>query len=149
MQNLSAQEKKYEKIRIVLKNLSEIAAIGTPIIVEGQKDINALLKLGIVGEIITAKGRGKSLPDVFLEIENTDKEEIVLLLDFDRRGREWTNRVARFLESIRKKPNLVFWKELKALLGRDVNQVEGIYSYMRKAAGKTRKDLSLSEEEGN
>ena len=149
MQNLSAQEKRYEKIRMVLNNLKEIAAIGIPIIVEGQKDIDALLKMGIVGDIITAKGYGKSLIDVIFEIENTNKEEIILLLDFDRRGHEWTSRLTKYLESIHKKPNLVFWKELKALIGRNVNEIEGIYSYMKKVTSKSRKNVSISDDGKN
>jgi 5S rRNA maturation endonuclease (ribonuclease M5) len=51
-------------------------------------------------------------------------------LDFDRRGREGTKRLKQDLEHAKIVPNLKFWRELKALLGREIQCVEGLTSYM-------------------
>jgi 5S rRNA maturation endonuclease (ribonuclease M5) len=104
---------------------------GTPILVEGKKDIQALRELGVVGKIFSAKTAGKSRLDVMLEIEQIGQREIILLLDFDRRGKEWTERLKQDLERSGIKLNLTFWNRLFGILGKDVKDVEGLVAYMR------------------
>ena len=55
-----------------------------PIIVEGDKDISALRKLGIVGKIISVN-RGMSIID-FCDMIVKKYKEIIILTDWDRRG---------------------------------------------------------------
>jgi len=119
-----------EQILALLERLVRQSSRGTPIVVEGRKDIQALRRLGVCGEIVEAKSSGKSFLDVVGEIERMEKREIILLLDFDRAGREWTRRLARCLEGVRITPNLFFWKRLIGLVGRDVKDVEGLVSYL-------------------
>jgi 5S rRNA maturation endonuclease (ribonuclease M5) len=83
---------KEEKIEHILQCLALESDNGTPIIVEGKKDIETLRTLSIGGKIIPAKS-GKSLLDVVSEVENDRPEEVILLLDFDRRGQELTRRL--------------------------------------------------------
>ena len=123
-------EKKLEKILKLLERLTTESAKGTPIIVEGRNDVNALHKLGLEGDIISAKSSGKSFLDVLSEVEGREKREIILLMDFDRHGKEWTNRLARRLEEMRINPNLLFWKNLLGLVGRDVKDIEGLATYL-------------------
>ncbi len=123
-------KKKEEKILEIIKRLATESAKGTPIIVEGKKDVNALRALAIDGKIIEAKTSGKSLLDVISEVENCGTREVILLLDFDRRGKEWTKRIGQYLENTRIKPNVAFWKKLQCIVGREVKDVEGLTSYM-------------------
>jgi len=123
-------EKKTEKILQLLERLTEESAKGIPIIVEGKNDINALQRLNVKGDIISAKASGKSLLDVVSEVEGTGKREVILLLDFDRRGREWTKRLTQHFEKMRIKSNLLFWRKLLGLVGRDVKDIEGLATYM-------------------
>ena len=123
-------EKKLEKILKLLERLTTESAKGTPIIVEGRNDVNALNKLGLEGDIILAKSSGKSFLDVLSEVEERRKREVILLMDFDRHGKEWTNRLARRLEEMRINPNLLFWKSLLGLVGRDVKDIEGLATYL-------------------
>jgi len=123
-------EKKLEEILKLLEKLTKESTKGVPIIVEGRNDINALHKLGLEGDIISAKTSGKSFLDVLSEIERRGKREVILLMDFDRRGKEWTNRLARRLEEMRITPNLLFWKELLGLVGHDVKDIEGLATYL-------------------
>ena len=129
-------EKRLEKIRKILERLEKQSAKGTPIIVEGRNDVHALHVLGITGDIILAKTSGKSFFDVLSEIEKTGKREIILLFDFDRRGKEWSQRLASFLEGLRITPNLVFWKMLLGLVGHDVKDIEGLASYLKTLQNK-------------
>jgi len=130
-------KEKEKKILQVLERLAEESAKGTIIIVEGKKDIGALRALAIGGKIICAKTGGKSLLDVISEVEKTGAGEVILLLDFDRRGKEWTNRIKQQLEKARIKPNITFWRELSSLVGKEVKDVEGLTAYMETLKRKT------------
>jgi 5S rRNA maturation endonuclease (ribonuclease M5) len=120
-----------EEVQRVLECLIEESLKGTPILVEGRKDIQALRELGVAGKIFSAKTAGKSQLDVMLEIEQSGQREIILLLDFDRRGKEWTQKLKQDLERIGTKPNLTFWNRLFGILGKDVKDVEGLVAYVR------------------
>ena len=130
-------QKKMEEVQRVLECLIEESLKGTPILVEGRKDIQALRELGVAGKIFSAKTAGKSRLDVMLEIEQSGQREIILLLDFDRRGKEWTQKLKQDLERIGTKPNLTFWNRLFGILGKDVKDVEGLVAYVRTLKKKT------------
>jgi len=123
-------EKRLEKINKILERLKEQCAKGTPIVVEGRNDTQALYRLGITGDIILAKTSGKSFLDVLSEIERRERREVILLFDFDRRGKEWTRRLASCLEGVKITPNLLFWRMLLGLVGRDVKDIEGLATYL-------------------
>ena len=123
-------EKKLEKILKLLERLTTELTKGTPIIVEGRNDVNALHELDLEGDIIKAKSSGKSFLDVLGEVERRGKREVILLLDFDRQGKEWTNRLTRRLEEMRINPNLLFWKRLLGLVGHDIKDIEGLATYL-------------------
>ena len=129
-------EKRLERIYKLLERLEIQSTKGTPIVVEGKNDVHALHMLGITGDIILAKTSGKSFLDVLGEIEKTGKPEVILLFDFDRRGKEWTSRMTRCLEEMKITPNLVFWKMLLGLVGRDVKDIEGLASYLETLKNK-------------
>jgi len=136
-------EKRTEKIMKLLERLAKKSAKGIPIIVEGKNDVNSLQRLNVNGNIISAKTSGKSLLDVLNEVERTGKREVVLLMDFDKRGREWTKRLTQHLEKMRIKPNSLFWRKLLGLVGRDLKDVEGLATYMetlkKKCGGQSSK----------
>jgi 5S rRNA maturation endonuclease (ribonuclease M5) len=123
-------KEKEEKILQILNALVEESAKGTPIIVEGKKDVEALRALGVEGTVVTAKTGGKSFLDVVTKIEQTETAEVVLLLDFDRRGKEGTKRLKQNLERAKIKPNVKFWRALSALVGKEIQCVESLTAYM-------------------
>ena len=123
-------KEKEEKILHILECLAEESAKGIPIIVEGKKDTEALRALAIGGKIISAKSGGKRFLDVISEIEKIGSQEVILLLDFDRRGKELTANLKQYLEKTGIKLNLLFWRELSTLVSREVKDVEGLTAYM-------------------
>lgn len=129
-------KEKEEKILRVLECLAEESAKGTLIIVEGKRDIETLRTLAVEGKIIAAKTGGKSLQDVIFEVENIGAQEVILLFDFDRRGKEWTKRIKQQLERTRIKPNITFWRELLTLVSREVKDIEGLTAYMETLKSK-------------
>jgi len=123
-------KRKAERLLQLLEKLAIEAAKGIPIVVEGQKDVNALKQLNVNGKFVSSKTSGKSFIDILTEIEHLKVKEVILLLDFDRRGAEWTHRLKQHLEKTRIKPNLNFWSQLYGLVGRDVKDIEGLPAYL-------------------
>ena len=124
-------QRKAEKIAQLLERLKAEAAKNAFIVVEGQNDIEALSELSIQGNIISVKTAGKSFLDILTEIEEHNTSETILLLDFDRRGKEWTKRLKQRLEQKRIKVNINFWNRLHALVGHNIKDIEGLPAYMK------------------
>ncbi len=119
------------KIQEIIDSLKEEAERGTPIVVEGVKDFRSLRRLGIEGKLITAKTGGKTRLDAMRQIEKTaPAREVILLLDFDRRGKEWTRLMKQRFEVSGIKVNVTFWRRLLGLAGRDLKDIEGLASYL-------------------
>jgi 5S rRNA maturation endonuclease (ribonuclease M5) len=118
-----------EKIEEIIAKLTEEAAEGKPIVVEGKKDAQALCELGINGKILMLKTGGKSFLDIVQHIETRGIREVVLLLDYDRRGEEGTRRLQLDLEHVKVKVNVRWWCELHGLVGREVQCIESLPNY--------------------
>ena len=134
----AALQRKAERLAELLEKLVAESAKGVPIVVEGQKDVGALRQLNVEGKVVSSKTSGKSFLDILTEIENLRVREVILLLDFDRRGVEWTHRLKRHLEKTRIKPNLTFWNQLYGLVGHDLKDIEGLPTYIKTLENKTR-----------
>jgi 5S rRNA maturation endonuclease (ribonuclease M5) len=119
-----------EKIQLLLAKLAEASAKGTLIVVEGKKDAVALHELGINGAVLTVKTGGKSFLEVASELDSLGVANVILLLDFDRRGKEGTKRLQQELERLRIKVNVAFWRELHGLVGREVQCIESLPAYL-------------------
>ena len=130
-------KRKAERLRKLLEKLTAEAKKGVPIVVEGQKDVTSLKQLGVNGDFVSSKTQGKSFLDMLNEIERRKVTEVILLLDFDRRGVEWTHRLKQHLEKTRIKPNLTFWNELYGLVGRNLKDIEGLATYTDTLKKKT------------
>ncbi len=123
-------KEKQEKLEKLIAKLAEDAAKGKPIVVEGKKDAQALQDLGVNGTILTVKTGGKSFLEATAEIEKLGAGEVILLLDFDRRGKEGTLRLKRDLERAKIKVDTRFWRELQALVGREIQCIESLPAYL-------------------
>ncbi len=123
-------KEKEEKIQHVITKLAEESAKGKPIIVEGKKDEQTLRILGVNGIIVTVKTGGKSFLEATAEIEKLGVREVILLLDFDRRGKEGTLRLKQNLERTKIKATTRIWRELQALVGREIQCIESLPSYL-------------------
>lgn len=123
-------KEKIEKILQILNQLAEESANGKLVVVEGKKDVQALYDLGINGVIFAVKTGGKSFLEATAEIEALGVREVVLFLDFDRRGKEGTERLQQNLERAKIKVNVKLWRDLHGLVGREVQCIESLPSYL-------------------
>jgi 5S rRNA maturation endonuclease (ribonuclease M5) len=126
-----------EKIENTITKLVETSVEGKLVVVEGKKDADTLRELGVTGAIFSVKTGGKSFLDAATEIEALAPIEVVLFLDFDRRGREGTMRLQRSLERVHIKVNIKLWQELRALTGHDIQCVESLLAYLCSLKRKT------------
>ena len=133
---LKRLQEKEERIAEILNALAEESAKGTPILVEGKKDVEALLALGIEGPIWSVKTGGKSFVDVVSELEESKPPKVILFLDFDRRGKEGTRQLKQNLEMAKIKTDIEFWRALSRLAGKDIQCVEGLTAYLEKLRTK-------------
>jgi 5S rRNA maturation endonuclease (ribonuclease M5) len=126
-----------EKIENTIAKLVEASAKGNLIVVEGKKDAETLRELGVVGAIFTVKTGGKSFLDAATEIEALAPSEVILFLDFDRRGREGTRRLQQNLERVPIKVNVKLSRELRALTGHEIQCIESLLTYLCSLRRKT------------
>ncbi|MEN2975471.1 MAG: hypothetical protein ABDH32_07880 [Candidatus Caldarchaeales archaeon] len=99
----------YEELLEWVRELVEESAGGSPIIVEGRRDLEALRALGIIGEIIIYK----SPRQLIEKIRSVKTNHIVLLLDIDEEGYKKTIYVKKFLEGRVRNIDLTYWNRLK------------------------------------
>ncbi|MCW4053462.1 MAG: toprim domain-containing protein [Candidatus Bathyarchaeota archaeon] len=124
-------KEKEEKILKILEKLAEESAKGKPIVVEGRKDIDTLRALGVNGTVLTVKTGGKSFLDVVCEIEKMGVPEVILFLDFDRRGKEGTKLLKQSLERAKIKNNTKLWRALSTSVGKEIQCVESLTAYLQ------------------
>jgi len=106
-----------------------------PILVEGDKDLLALRKLGLKGEIISIN-KGKSLSD-FCDSLASEYKDIIILTDWDRRGGHLGHTIRKNLEG-RVNCNMKYRKFFAK--NTTIRTVEGIPSWIqtiRKKIDKT------------
>jgi 5S rRNA maturation endonuclease (ribonuclease M5) len=116
-------KKSFEELEKVLFELIEENK-KIPIVVEGDKDVFSLKKLGVTGKIITTNS-GLSIID-FCDKIAKDYKEIILLTDWDRKGGFICYTIQRNLQG-RVKCNL-YYRELFAIKAM-TKTVEGLYSW--------------------
>jgi len=119
----------------VQKALSELVEENknSPVIVEGEKDVNALRKLGLSGEIITLNS-GVTLID-FCDKIAEQYNEIIILTDWDRKGGFLYRTIERNLEG-RVKVNTYFREVFsKNVMSRTL---EGLPSWLETMSEKHR-----------
>lgn len=136
---LNRLKDKEEKIFQAIELLRLKSSKGVTIIVEGKKDEQALRKLGVEGKIVTVKTGGKSFFDIVVLLQEAGVSDVILMLDFDRRGKEGTKRLKQSLERVKITPHLEIWRELSGLIYRDVECVESIPNYLKTLSLKQQK----------
>ncbi len=119
-----------DNIELLLKQISETMEINdkVPIVVEGRMDVIALRKLGFKGEIIHLP---KNMTIVSFSHTLSNHHEIILLMDWDRKGKRLTSLLSKNLESIGIRVNIKLWKLLNSISS-DASNVESLPAFMEK-----------------
>ncbi|MEM0286657.1 MAG: hypothetical protein QXR69_01640 [Conexivisphaerales archaeon] len=86
-----------QKLAAVVNYLNSEASSGAIIVVEGERDEDAVRSLGYTGEIYKLCSNGKSYMGLLNASETHTKT--ILLLDYDRKGRYMLSRSIKILQS--------------------------------------------------
>ncbi|MGB9715060.1 MAG: toprim domain-containing protein [Thermodesulfovibrionales bacterium] len=120
-----------ERLRKIIEALYEVNK-NVPIIVEGNRDVSALRKLGLIGEIIPLHN-GESLYDFCLDIAERF-QKVILLLDWDKKGENLNRAISTYLSG--------YWEEfsffreiLKVNCQKEIKDIEGIPKLLRRLEG--------------
>jgi 5S rRNA maturation endonuclease (ribonuclease M5) len=117
-----------EQVEELLDELREYSSGGVPILVEGADDEKALRKLDVKEKIFRISSGSKTLLN-FLE-SLADFEQIIILTDFDRAGDKLAEFCAEHLRRLGIEPITDIREKLKALLRKDVKDIQGLAGFL-------------------
>jgi 5S rRNA maturation endonuclease (ribonuclease M5) len=118
-----------ENLLVILDQMiSELREVNNalPIIVEGDRDEQSLRNLVFTGTILKLN-IGKSVFNFCEDL--TRYEEVIILVDWDRKGRELRDRLKNALTANGIIPNDSYWLGLRHLCGGEIQEVEYLYTY--------------------
>jgi 5S rRNA maturation endonuclease (ribonuclease M5) len=119
----------FEKLLEVIEEL-KIEAEEKPIIVEGKRDVESLEKLGVEGTfIIIAKTPIYLIAD---ELVRKRVKEVILLTDFDRRGRMLAKAIVEEFRHRGIKVNTKIRHEIFIYTNSGIRDIESLFSYVNK-----------------
>ena len=123
------REEYFEKLLEVIEEL-KIEAEEKPIIVEGKKDMESLVKLGVEGTfIIIAKTPVYLIAD---ELVRKGIKEVILLTDFDRRGKMLAKAILEEFRHRGIKVNTKIRHEIFIYTNSGIRDIESLFSYVNK-----------------
>ena len=123
------REEYFEKLLEVIEEL-KIEAEEKPIIVEGKKDMESLVKLGVEGTfIIIAKTPVYLIAD---ELVRKGIKEVILLTDFDRRGKMLAKAILEEFRHRGIKVNTKIRHEIFIYTNSGIRDIESLFSYINK-----------------
>jgi 5S rRNA maturation endonuclease (ribonuclease M5) len=119
-----------EQVEELLDELRECSSDGVPILVEGIEDERTLRKLNVKEKIFRISSGSKTLLN-FLE-SLAGFEQIIILTDFDRAGDKLAKYCAEHLRRLGVEPITDIREKLKALLRKDVKDIQGLAGFLRR-----------------
>jgi 5S rRNA maturation endonuclease (ribonuclease M5) len=122
-------EETFERIKRLLLELEEYSGEGVPIVVEGSRDEEVLRELNMKGPIFQISSSKKTALN-FLE-GLARYERVIVFTDFDKAGDELAKFCAKHLQRLGPKPIMYLREELKALLRKDVKEVQELAKFLR------------------
>lgn len=127
MDNLTSNQQNLQNFQNLLDQLIEYNQ-QIPVVVEGRRDAESLMRLGLTGEILKLHN-GKSLYD-FCDGLAKQHPKFILLIDWDQRGNDLLAKIARHLET--------GWQEFNhlrsgfmMLCGKHLQEVEDLASWFK------------------
>jgi len=120
-------EVRLQRLLKLVERIEQESEKGRAIVVEGQRDRDALRRMGISGSILCVQSSRMNTVGFAEELDNM--KEVIILTDFDRQGVYLAKRLARILNSQKVRPNLVLWRELRRLAKSDIRSIEELPKY--------------------
>ncbi len=120
----------FRRLSRIVEELSFRTEQGTPILIEGKKDEEALKKLGIEGNIIKVSGSGLKLFEV-AERAVESSSEVIILTDFDKQGNILAKKLSNDIQSLGSHPDLNIRKNLMNITRRYIKDIESLPKHLK------------------
>jgi 5S rRNA maturation endonuclease (ribonuclease M5) len=123
-------EVRFEKLQKLIDRLSYESQKGVVIIVEGNRDRDALRKMNITGRILCLQSSRKNAVRFVEELDGI--EDVIVLTDFDREGVFLAKRLAHLLNAQSTRSDLILWRDLRRLARSDIRSIEELPKYYQR-----------------
>lgn len=118
-----------ELLEELIQELQTLADTGAIIVVEGRKDVDSLMSLGIKGD--TRLSSQQPLLDFSEQLSGSGKN-IVILTDWDRKGGLVARRIVDYLRDYGISPNTDIRSRIIVLVRKSIKDIESLNNYIRK-----------------
>ena len=121
-------EDEVQKLQKFVNMLNEESTNGAVVVVEGKRDVNALVSVGFKGNVVTLNNF-KGLNRLVENLERTSK--IILMLDMDRTGKYLTHKILTLLQYKGNNVDMFYKKTLSEITKGKVRHTEEIMIYAK------------------
>ena len=129
-------KKRLEKIEKTIEKL-KILNQDYPVIVEGKKDEQSLISIGLNGTIIKIRGPLSKL----CEQISKEHKKVILLTDWDKKGGSICRNLKNYLNANSVKYDDRIRAEIALLCKKEIKDVESLFTYIENLKRKCRKRL--------
>jgi 5S rRNA maturation endonuclease (ribonuclease M5) len=127
-----APESMAEFFRLWERLCAESADPGTVVVVEGERDLASLRKLGLPGAIVKLH-HGRALSGTAQDLVGRSRR-VIVLTDWDTEGGHLAQRLREFLEAETVELDLEFRRRIARIVRGELVHVEGLYGWARRLA---------------
>ena len=121
------QAERLQRLEKLMEELQQ-ENLTVPVLVEGKRDVEALRNIGLEGEILMVH-EGHTIIEMCEALASRHKE-VILMLDWDRKGRQLTERIRRILMTEDIKVNEEFMGRIFFLVCKETKEVEALDGLM-------------------
>ncbi len=117
-----------QKVQKFVNMLNEESENGAIVVVEGKRDVDALVSIGFNGNVVTLN----NFKGVNGLVDNLEKvRKVILMLDMDRKGKYLTHKILTLLQYKGKNVDMFYKKMLAEITKGKVRHVEEIVIYRK------------------
>ena len=127
-----------QKLQKFVNMLNEESDNGAIVVVEGKRDVNALVSVGFKGHVITLNNF-RGIDRLVESLEMTSK--VILMLDMDRKGKYLTHKILTLLPYKGKNVDIFYKKTLAAITKGKVRHTEDLTIYNKYISGFNKFEL--------
>lgn len=120
----------FRRLSRIVEELSRCVEQGTPILIEGKKDEEALKELGITGNIIKVSGSGLKLFEI-AEKATESSSKVIILTDFDKKGDILAKKLSEDIQSLGSHPDLNIRKNIMKITRKYIKDIESLPRHIK------------------
>ncbi|MGH9933775.1 MAG: toprim domain-containing protein [Nitrososphaerales archaeon] len=117
-----------QKVQKFVNMLNQESENGAVVVVEGKRDVDALVSIGFNGNVVTLNNF-KGVNGLVDDLEKVRK--VILMLDMDRKGKYLTHKILTLLHYKGKNVDMFYKKMLAEITRGKVRHIEEIVIYKK------------------